>query len=85
MDRRDFVIRGAAGTLGMGVSGCSIFEPEKIHIKQEQTPIEFDKKIPKPQGSMPMAVIGTTGIKVSKFGFGSHMRQDIVSHEKERE
>ena len=29
--------------------------------------------------------LGTTGIKVSKFGFGSHMRKDIVPFDTERE
>jgi len=50
-----------------------------------QTPIDFDTKVPKPQGTMPMSEIGKTGIKVSKFGFGSHITQEVREHEKERE
>ena len=34
---------------------------------------------------MPMGEIGSTGIKVSKFAFGSHMRGEIIEYEKERE
>ena len=34
---------------------------------------------------MPTGQLGTTGIRLSTFGFGSHMRADMVVHEKERE
>jgi predicted aldo/keto reductase-like oxidoreductase len=81
MKRRDFIAKGTAGAVGAGfVGGCS-----SIKIKRELSPHAFDKKVPKPAGTMPMDEIGTTGIKVSKFGFGSHMRKDIVPFEKDRE
>jgi predicted aldo/keto reductase-like oxidoreductase len=80
MKRRDFIAAGTAGALGAGLSGCS-----SIPVKRQLSPHAFDKKVPKPAGTMPMDEIGTTGIKVSKFGFGSHMRKDIVPFENERE
>jgi len=86
MKRRHFIEKGTTGALGLGLAGCSAFRYKRIEInKPEQTPINFDKKIPKPTGTMPMAEIGTTGIKVSKYGFGSHMRRDMVKYVKERE
>lgn len=69
----------------MGVSGCSAIKNGGIEVKQEYTPFEFDKKVPKPKGTMPMAEIGSTGIRVSKFGFGSHIRRDIRRFETVRE
>jgi len=87
MRRREFVRAASAGALGAGIaagsgmlSGCS-----SIKLKQEHQPIDFDRKGKKPVGTMPMGEIGTTGIKVSKFGFGSHLRRDIIKNEKERE
>ena len=85
MKRRDFIVKGT-GALGAGFIGCSAFGPKTFKIeKAVLTPLDFDTKVPKPKGTMPMAEIGTTGIRVSKFGFGSHMRQDMVKYEKERE
>ena len=78
MKRRDFIAKSAT-TLGLGAAGCS------VPVKRELSPHAFDKKAPKPLGTMPMTEIGTTGINVSKFGFGSHMRRDIIGFEKERE
>jgi len=71
---------GAAGALGLGAAGCA-----GLSVKRELSPYAFDAKTKKPAGTMPMAEIGKTGIKVSKFGFGSHIRQDIVKFDKERE
>jgi len=86
MQRRDFVVKGTSGALGVGLSGCSTFRSKKIVInKPEFAPIDIETKLPKPVGTMPMAEIGTTGIKVSKFGFGSHLRQELVKHDKVRE
>jgi len=84
MNRRHFITHGAAGTLGMGLAGCSVLK-RKVAVKTELSPMDFNKKVQKPVGTMPMGEIGTTGIKVSKFGFGSHMRRDIIEYEKERE
>ncbi len=80
MKRRNFLSQSMTGALGLGFAGCS-----SLSVKRELSPHDFDKKGPKPVGTMPMAEIGKTGIKVSKFGFGSHMRKDIVPFEKERE
>lgn len=81
MKRREFIAKGAAGAVGVGMTGCS----SGIVVKRELSPHAFDKKVLKPVGTMPMGELGTTGIKVSKFGFGSHMRRDIIPFEKERE
>lgn len=80
MRRREFMLTGSAGAMGLGLAGCS-----SVTVKRELSPHAFDKKVPKPVGTMPMGELGKTGIKVSRFGFGSHMRKDIVPFEKERE
>ena len=68
------------GALGLGIAGCS-----SLSVKCELSPHAFDGKAQKPAGTMPIAEIGKTGIRVSKFGFGSHMRKDIIPFDKERE
>lgn len=83
MKRRSFISSSVIGALSLGVNGS--VKAEKYKIEQQVSPIDFDSKAPKPVGSMPMGELGKTGIKVSKFGFGSHMREDIVKYEKERE
>ncbi|MFC1650257.1 aldo/keto reductase [Candidatus Latescibacterota bacterium] len=84
MKRREFIATGAAaGTAAL--SGCSSIMPGRVWLKEESTPLDFDTKVPKPSGTMPMAEVGTTGIKVSKYGFGSHMTQELAKYEKERE
>lgn len=80
MKRRDFLTRGAVTVAAAGMAGCS-----RTTVKRELSPYAFDTKVPKPAGTMPMSEIGKTGIKVSKFGFGSHVRKDIVKFGKERE
>lgn len=83
MIRRDFFKKTAActaGAAGLAVAGCS-----GLAVKRELSPYAFDKKGKKPVGTMPMGELGKTGIKVSKFAFGSHIRKDIVPYEKERE
>jgi len=86
MNRRKFILKGtAAGVLAAGMAGCAAKGREIIKVKQEQNTIDLDRKAPRPQGTMPMGEIGKTGIRVSKFGFGSHMRQDMVQYTKERE
>ena len=79
MKRRDFVKTGITGAVGMGLSGCS------VKVKPQASPHAFDNKVKKPVGTIQMGEIGKTGIKVSRFGFGSHMRRDIRKFEKERE
>ena len=85
MKRRDFLASSATGTVGLGLSGCSNMRMGSIEIKQERTPLEFEKKVPKPIGTMPMAELGKTGIKISQFGFGSHMRGELRKREDIRE
>lgn len=80
MKRRKFLAAGAAGAAVAGLGGCG-----SVAVKQELAPHAFDRKDGKPVGVMPTGEIGKTGIKVSKFGFGSHMRKDIVPFSKERE
>ncbi len=80
MKRRNFVKTGTAGALGMGLAGCS-----SIKVKQKLSSVDFDRKAPRPKGTMPMGEIGKTGIKASKFGFGSHMRGELQQYPKERE
>ncbi len=86
MKRRDFVAAGTAGALGAGLSGCSLLGKGKYVISEPQpTAIDLETKVPKPVGTMPMGILGNTGIKVSKLAFGSHMLTELRSYEKERE
>lgn len=80
MKRRDFLAAGVIQAVASGLGGCG-----SVAVKQELAPHAFDRKAKKPAGVMPTGEIGKTGIKVSKFGFGSHMRQDIVPFSRERE
>lgn len=79
MKRRGFLAAGA-GVVAAGLGGCG-----SVAVKQELAPHAFDREGVRPTGSMPTGEIGRTGIRVSKFGFGSHMRKDIVPFSKERE
>ena len=85
MKRRDFIVQGTTGALAAGLGGCASMGRESNRVKLELTPVDLDKKVPRPQGTMPTGELGKTGIKVSKFGFGSHMREDMVKYTKERE
>jgi len=85
MMRRDFIAKGAAGAVAAGLGGCAAKGRESLRLKQELTPIDLERKAPRPKGTMPMGMLGKTGIRVSKFGFGSHMREDMVKFTKERE
>ncbi len=80
MIRRDFLKACAPVVVGAGIAGCS-----SVKVTQKLSPHAFDKEVRKPVGTMPYGEIGVTGINVSKFGFGSHVRKDIVPFEKERE
>lgn len=86
MRRRDFLKKGMAGTAALTAAGCSTFGGRKIPIKSDMvTDVDFTVTFPKPKGGViPMGEIGTTGIKVSKFGFGSHMSQEILPFTEER-
>ncbi len=78
-------MKGAAGAMAAGIEGCAAKGRDALRVKLELTPIDLEKKVPRPKGTMPMGVLGKTGIAVSKFGFGSHMREDMVKYTKERE
>ena len=80
MKRRDFYTKCTAGILGMGLTGCSATKPRKIQLWKELSHFS-----PRPSGTMPITEIGETGIKVSKLGFGSHIRKDMVPYRKQRE
>ena len=74
MKRRDFITKGATGVLaGLGLTGCSARKTRKIRLWKEQANFT-----PRPRGTMPMNKLGTTDIKISRFGFGSHIRKDII-------
>ncbi|MFC1607636.1 aldo/keto reductase, partial [Candidatus Latescibacterota bacterium] len=82
MKRRDFLSRSTAGALGLGLSGCSSMLPQqkKTALWKELAPFS-----PRPKGgTMPMGELGTTGIKISKFGFGSHIRAEMRGYDKQR-
>jgi len=86
MKRRDFITRGAAGVMGVSLAGCVTGRPGTIRLKPEGVPFSFGDNYPKPKGgTMPMNEFGRTGIKVSAFGFGSHMRTYLVPYTRERE
>ena len=81
MKRRKFISNAAAGSLGIGMTGCSSIRPKKTSLWKELAPF-----VPRPRGgSMPMNELGTTGIKISSFGFGSHIRAEMRSYDKQRE
>ncbi|MCE5252008.1 aldo/keto reductase [bacterium] len=89
MKRRDFILKTAAGTLGAGLAGCGSGAPRTMLIKKDDirySDYSFKATVPRPSGgSIPAGELGTTGIRVSKFGFGSHMRSDIVKFFDERQ
>ena len=85
MNRRSFFKKSAAGIIGFAAADFPNVNIKTRSIKQEVHPFAFDREVPKPSGTMPTGELGTTGIKLSKFGFGSHMRQDIAKYVKERE
>lgn len=66
---------------GVSIAGCGALKPEKIQLYKEIAPFS-----PRPRGgTMPMAELGNTGIKVSKMTFGSHIRAEMTSYYKQRE
>lgn len=86
MKRRHFIAQGAAGALGLGLGGCGV-KPRHADIQKTKLnwePFAFEPTLPKPQGTMPVNELGKTGITLSKFGFGSHMREDVTKYTTER-
>lgn len=85
MKRRDFIKSGILGSAALGTAGCSGSRRIRLTGKlQKEFTFEVTRSKPR-GGTMPMGEIGRTGIEVSKFAFGSHMTQEIVPYEKERE
>lgn len=85
MKRRDFIKRGAIGAAALNTVGCSSMGPRRIEIKSQRDILNFKVTESKPAGgTMPSGELGSTGIQVSKFGFGSHMPIELVKYEKER-
>lgn len=79
MERRHFIKAGAAGALGLGLTATGAFA-KTLDLKRGYAPFDFERTSPKPTGTMPMAELGKTGIKVSKFAFGSHIQHDILKN-----
>jgi aryl-alcohol dehydrogenase-like predicted oxidoreductase len=87
MKRRDFIVGGTAGALAAGFAGCGA-KPRTLEIQKTALNWEefsFEPKVKKPAGTMPMGELGKTGIKLSKFGFGSHIRADVIKYTDERQ
>ena len=81
MRRRDFIPKVIAGIIGTGFVGCGAGKPGTMHLWKELAPF-----VPRPRGgTMPMSELGTTGIKISNFGFGSHIRAEMRTYDKQRE
>ena len=88
MKRRSFLSHAAAGGAALLAGGCSLHGTQQRVIRpklHEFTPDMLKVTVPKPPaGSMPMGEIGRTGIKVTKFAFGSHIPPGLIPLEKER-
>jgi len=88
MRRRDFIINGAIGTAALSASGCSLVMPGKKIILERRfksSDYSFEVTRPRPKGgTIPVRELGKTGIKVSAFGYGAHMQEDLVPFEEER-
>lgn len=87
MRRRTFVSKALAGLAALNTMGCASMG-KKIELNRgqvEYSPEILKDKRPRPKGTMPMREIGSTGIKVSQFTFGSHMTKSLIPYEKERE
>jgi aryl-alcohol dehydrogenase-like predicted oxidoreductase len=87
MRRREFVTY-TAGMAALGMAGCSAgkIEPRAIRPKMHNfDPGNLTVRVQKPAGTMPMGELGKTGIKVSKYGFGSHTPEELMKYPKERE
>ena len=87
MKRRAFVGKALAGFAALETIGCSSFR-KKIELNRGQvtySPEILKEKWPRPKGTMPMRKLGTIGIEVSNFTFGSHMTGELIPYAKERE
>ncbi len=80
MKRRDF-ITAAAGLAGAGMAGCSAQKSKSIPLWKELAPFYSKPK----GGSMTYSELGNTGIKISNYGFGSHIRAEMRGYDYQRE
>ncbi|MHB9029505.1 MAG: aldo/keto reductase [Candidatus Latescibacterota bacterium] len=79
MNRREFIAQSVTMTAGAALAGCAAAPRGRVRIEKEMVPFSTKADVPKPSnGTMPAGEIGRTGIKVSKLGFGSHLREDII-------
>ncbi len=85
MKRREFLAKGTVGALAVGTAGCSSLKSYKFEPEYAQMTWGMQSLRKPNTGSMPMGEIGTTGIKVSKFCFGSHMNIEAVPYERFRQ
>lgn len=86
MKRRSFFCGVAGAACTVMVDGCSSIGMKKYIInRSEVSAIDLQTKVPKPVGTMQMKELGTTGIKVSRMGFGSHMPKNSLPFTSERE
>lgn len=88
MKRRSFLSRAVIGGTALLTGGCSLYNAGQKVIRPKLH--EFNTEmlritVSKPSaGSMPVGEIGKTGIKVSKFTFGSHIPPGLIPLKKER-
>ncbi len=84
MKRRDFIF---GGSLALGSAGCGL-KGRSVRFEQEYASFVVDEKaqtLRLPQkGAMDYGEIGSTGIRVSKLCFGSHMPMSAVPYERFR-
>ncbi len=88
MKRRNFIWQGAAGTAALSAYGCSMMPEKKIYLERRFEAGDYSFKVTRPRprgGSIPVRELGTTGIKVSSFGYGAHMQNELVPYVHERQ
>jgi len=87
MKRRQFIVNVPLAAATFGAGGCSVLSGKKIVLERrfEAADYSFEVTRPRPKnGSIPVRELGTTGIKVSSFGYGAHIHNDLVPFEEER-
>ena len=85
MKRRQFIASSAAGIASTGCAGLGKrVEVQKALPEFGDDYLNVTQKKPR-GGSMPYGEIANTGVKVSKFGFGSHYSDKLMPFTKERE
>ncbi len=87
MKRRAFAGTVLAGLASLNTMGCATMG-KKIALPRRQveySPEMLKDKYPRPKGTMPMRELGSTGITVSNFAFGSHITGELIPYAKERE